>query len=466
MARLAGMAATIPNATDLLRNPAHADRVVAERAKRNLKAFVRTAWPLVEPDTPLAWNWHLDVLCDLLADVTEGRRNRLVINVPPGTMKSLLISVFWPAWEWASRPGLRDLTLSYNDKLTVRDNRRVRTIVESEWYRSVYGVEFVSDQNEKVRFETNARGWRIASSVGGLATGEHPDRIIIDDPLSALQAGSQASRDRANMWIDQTLSTRGASRGAAHVMIMQRLHEEDPTAHVLGKGGWYHVRFPMEFEPELAPDHLEYDAQYPPDPRDQRTEPGELLWPALFPTDVLRQMQVDLGRDGAAGQLQQRPRPFGGGLFKRDWFQYVDEAEVPELGREVRACRGWDIGGDDDGDDWTVGVLVVQDERAGAKYGFYVVDVERFHLSPGDTQGRMVEIARADGPQVMVREEREPGASGIAVITARAKAMAGFSYGGVAVSTDKTVRAGPVPDASAVQQCGAGTRLLEPRVSA
>ena len=109
----------------------------------------------------------------------------------------------------------------------------------------------------------------------------------------------------------------------------------------------------------------------------------------------------------------------------------------------TRACRGWDIVGSDEGDDWTVGVLIVQDERPEAQFGFYVVDVERFHAPPGDTQARMVAIAREDGPEVMVREEREPGASGIAVITARAKAMAGFNYGGVQVSADKVVRADP-----------------------
>ena len=413
-------------------------------ALAHLDEFVREAWQYVEPDTPLRWNWHLDELCGMLTDVSAGKIRRVVMNVPPGTMKSLLVSVFWPAWEWASNPSLRYLTASYSDGLTVRDNRRVRSIVMSDWYRESFGVFLVSDQNEKIRFETHARGWRVASSVGGLATGEHPDRIIIDDPLSALQARSQASRLRVNTWIDQTLSTRGSSRGAAYVMIMQRLHEEDPTAHVLEKGGWHHVRFPMEFESELPPEHPDYDPTYPPDPRDRREAPGELLWPSLFSADVVRQLQIDLGLDGASGQLQQRPRPFGGGLFKREWFNYVEAIEVPRIGTPgVRACRGWDIGGSDEGDDWTVGVKIVQDERPEATYGFYVVDVDRFHEPPGDTQARMVKVARADGPQVMVREEREPGSSGIAVISARAKAMTGFDFAGVAVSTDKIVRSAP-----------------------
>ena len=100
----------------------------------------------------------------------------------------------------------------------------------------------------------------------------------------------------------------------------------------------------LEFEPELPPEHPDYDPTYPPDPRDRREAPGELLWPSLFSADIVRQLQIDLGLDGASGQLQQRPRPFGGGLFKREWFRYVDAAQVPDIQPGVRACRGWDIG--------------------------------------------------------------------------------------------------------------------------
>ena len=183
---------------------------------------------------------------------------------------------------------------------------------------------------------------------------------------------------------------------------------------------------------------------YPPDPRDRRTKAGELLWPSLFPEQVVRQLKIDLGRDAASGQLQQRPRPFGGGLFKRDWFKWVDLFEVPKVdGRYVRACRGWDTGGENEGDDWTCGALIVSDERPEARYRFYVVDMQRFHAPPGDTEALIVSVAKQDGKKVMVREEQEPGSSGKAVIMARAKALVGFDFAGVTVSKDKVTRANP-----------------------
>lgn len=262
------------------------EEVDAELAKRYLHDFIIQAWPLVEPDTPLSWNWHLDELCAVLEAVTRGEITRVVINVPPGTAKSLTVSIFWPAWEWASNPGLRYLTASYGAHLTIRDNLRLRAVVTSPWYQRHYGLRLSGDQNSKVRFDTTAGGWRIATSVGGVGTGEHPDRIVIDDPLTADQARSDAERRTASDWFDRTISTRGVVRDVRTVVIMQRLHEEDLAGHLLGKGGWEQVRFPMRFDPKHA------------DPRDHRTKAGELLWPELFDETRVRQLEYDLGPYG------------------------------------------------------------------------------------------------------------------------------------------------------------------------
>ena len=283
------------------------ESVRAELARRELPEFIRMAWPLVEPTTDLSWNWHLDELCDVLEAVTRGEIKRLVINVPPGSAKSLTVSVFWPAWEWATDASLRYLTASYSDANTIRDNRRLRAIVSSDWYRKAYGVEVAGDQWAKIRFDTKAKGWRIATSVGGMGTGEHPDRIIVDDPLKAADARSIVSMEACCEWFDRTVSTRVA-RNPAIVLIMQRLHEGDLAGHLLAKGGFEHVCFPMRFDPERK------------DPRDHRSQAGELLWPEMWPEEKVRQEELDLGPFGTAGQLQQRPAPEGGGLFKREWF--------------------------------------------------------------------------------------------------------------------------------------------------
>jgi hypothetical protein len=223
----------------------------AELARRSLRTFVDVAWPLVEPRVPFAPNWHIDAICEHLEAVSRGEITKLLINVPPACMKSYLVSVFWPAWEWATHGGLRVFTASFGSPLAIRDNRRMRDIVTSAWYRRHYQVELREDQNQKIRYDTTASGWRIASSVGGIGMGEHPDRIIIDDPHNTRQAESDVERQAAMHWFDRTIGTRGVSRGVKLVVIMQRLHERDLSGHILERADaddWTHLCLPMRYE--------------------------------------------------------------------------------------------------------------------------------------------------------------------------------------------------------------------------
>jgi predicted phage terminase large subunit-like protein len=407
------------------------EMIEAEMARRSLKLFIQHTWDYVEPDRTLVWNWHLDELCKVLESVTRGELSRVIINVSPGTMKSLLVSVFWPAWEWASNAKLRYLTASYGSHLTVRDNLRLREIVNSNWYRRYFKLGFSGDQNAKERFNTTAGGWRIATSVGGVGTGEHPDRIIIDDPISAQQARSKVELQSANDWFDRTASTRGVTRDTAIIVVMQRLDEEDLSGHLLARGGWEHVCWPMRYEPS-RPATL-HDRGHHADPRDPRTAPGELFWPSLFTEAKVRQMELDLGPYGTAGQLQQRPAPEGGGLFHREWFHIVDF--VPAGARRV---RGWDTAATEDDGDYTVGVKIAEHQGR-----FYVEDVVRGQWGPGGVDRIIQQVAVMDGRETAQREEKEGGSAGAAVINARARALAGYDYRGVSVTGDKVTRAKP-----------------------
>lgn len=412
---------------------ARIDQRVTELARRHLSVFVHRAWRYVEPDVPLVWNWHLDVLCDALESVTRGETSRLIINIPPGTSKSLITSSIWPAWEWAQKPSLRYLCGSYSAHLSIRDNLRLRNIVRSQWYQdnfwnerlarayNVKWVQFSGDQNSKVRFDTTPTGWRIGTSVGGAATGEHPDRIIVDDPLSAEQARSVAERDRVWNWFRLTLGSRGIAREAAFVLIMQRLHEQDPSGHLLDVGGWRHIMLPMRFEPARA------------DPLDQRTKPGELLWPALFTPERVQKLELILGQYGTAGQLQQRPSPQGGGLFKSEWFEILD-AE-PAGGVE---CRGWDTAATTDGGDFSAGVKM---KHVGPM--FYVTHVARGQWGPHALDRNMASTAVMDGKSCRIREEQEPGASGKIVIADRTRTLVGYDYKGIPAQVNKELRANP-----------------------
>jgi len=302
------------------------ERLRAEQARRHFRVFVEDAWPEIEPKEPFVANWHVDGICAHLEAVSRGEITQLLINVPPGCMKSLLVSVMWPAWEWATNAELRYLCVSYDQSLSTRDNRRCRDLVTSAWYQARWPhVQLRSDQNQKTRYDTTATGWRIGTSVTGRGLGEHPDRKIVDDPHNAKQSESDAERQRAINFFDGTLSTRGTSRGAATIVIMQRLHQQDLSGHILAKedaADWVHLCFPMRYEPaRMATTPLGF--------QDPRTTEGELLWPTLFPERKVRKTETDLGSYRSAGQLQQRPASAEGGILKRHQWRYYEPNRFP-----------------------------------------------------------------------------------------------------------------------------------------
>jgi predicted phage terminase large subunit-like protein len=212
---------------------------------------------------------------------------------------------------------------------------------------------------------------------------------------------------------------------------MQRLHEEDLSGYLLSSGGWEHINFPMRFEP-TRPAQAQ-DAGHEADCRDPRVAPGELLWPGVFTEAKVKQLELDLGPFGAAGQLQQRPAPEGGGLFKREWFRIVDAA--PTIARRV---RGWDTAGTELDGDWTVGAKI---SEVGGQ--FYIEDVVREQRGPAGVDALIRQVATSDGTECSQREEREGGSAGKAVTGARAKMLVGYDYAEVSISGDKVTRAKP-----------------------
>lgn len=393
------------------------ERDRANKARDSFKEFIFQAWPLVEPQFPLVWNWHLDEFCSFLEDVYYGRIKRGIVNVPPGSAKSIIFSVLFNAWVWTKDAGKQFLTASYTIDLTLRDNRRLREIVQSKWYKDNFGVELSSDQNAKERFETTARGFRIATSVGGFGTGEHPNfLILIDDPLKASDARSEAKMKEANTWIDHTISTR-VMHNPAIILVMQRLHEDDPSGHLLAKGGWTHFCLPMRYEARKANSS---DPRDIPSKRDHRTTEGELLWPEMWPEEKVEQEELLLGL-AASGQLQQRPVPEGGLLYNREWFDFVDRVT-----EEVDEVRGWDIAATDKeekkakSNNWSVGTKIARGRRTGL---FYVVDNIREQKTFMDEV--IKSTARMDGAECKIREG---SGSGKATIKARALLLAGYDY--------------------------------------
>ncbi len=231
-------------------------------------------------------------------------------------MKSLAVGVFWPAWEWTTMPHRRWLFASYALSLSERDSVKCRRLIESRWYQSHWGDRFAlrADQNTKLRFENDATGHRIATSVGGAATGEGGDRVVVDDPHNVTERESEAARVEALQWWDQTMSTRlNNPKVGSKVIVMQRVHAKDLSGHVLEQGGYVHLCLPAEFEPgRRCVTAIDW--------KDPRRHDGELLWPARVGAKEIAEFKMRLGPEGYAGQFQQRPRLPAGDDSGRNGF--------------------------------------------------------------------------------------------------------------------------------------------------
>jgi len=295
-----------------------------ELCKRSLAEFAKRAWRVLEPAAELKWGWALDAICLHLEAVTKGEITRLLMNVPPGSMKSLLTGVIWPAWEWGPRglPEMRFVGTAHEEQLAIRDSRRCRDLMKSDWYQELWPIELLADLDGKREFGNTKKGIRQARAFTSM-TGVRGDRVILDDPISAYNANSQAKLEAAKIAFTETLPTRINSDKSAIVVIMQRLNEKDTSGVILEMGLPYvHLCIPMRFEPK----YRNVTAIGWSDPR---TKEGELMFPERFGEDQVRELEKTLGTYGAAGQLQQRPAPRGGGIINTGWFAYW--RAVPQL---------------------------------------------------------------------------------------------------------------------------------------
>jgi predicted phage terminase large subunit-like protein len=324
-------------------------------ASASLYEFVKQSWHVVEPGVPFIPSWHIEEICEHLEAVTAGQLRKLLINIPPRHSKSTIVSVMWPMWEWLTDPAHKYLCASYSGNLSIRDNLKSRRLVQSPWYQERWGHLFklAGDQNAKQRFENDKTGYRLATSVGGTATGEGGSRLILDDPHSAQEAQSDVIRGSAIEWFDVVWSTRlNDPKRDAMVTIMQRLHEKDISGHILEDiGGWEHLMIPAEWDGVQRKTSL--------GPYDPRRVKGELICPERFGEKEITELKQLLGTYGSAGQLQQDPTPSEGGILKTKFinlwpadkplppFEYVvqsyDCAFTERTTGDPTACTVWAV---------------------------------------------------------------------------------------------------------------------------
>jgi predicted phage terminase large subunit-like protein len=463
-------------------------------SEQRLIDYIPLAWPVLEPGRKYIYGYAIEAICDHLEAVSRDEIKRLVINVPPGCMKSLTTEVLWPTWEWGPQnmPYLRYVRGSYSDALTMRDNLKARRLIQSPWYQGLWGdrVQLTLDQNAKGKFETTQTGFMIATSVGGLGTGERGDRFVIDDPHNIKDGESVAKREEALQWFSNVVPTRvNDPAKSAIIVIMQRVHDQDVSGLILKEElGYEWLCLPMEYErvmtcytpvkrypeqqptrvaslrrdgepvprwitPEELPAAMEespYDHTGKPfEPKwrdlydqDWRSTEGEWLWPERFtPYHVEEELKPQLrawgGSYAEAGQLQQRPAPREGGMFQRKDFTIIDH--VPD---DIFAVvRGWDLASSKDKRSaFTVGL------KMGLCHSGMVVvlDVYREQATPHVVDEAIKTCAQQDHPQGEQDLPQDPGQAGVHQKAHIGALLAGYGFHFSPESGSKEDRAKPL----------------------
>ena len=387
-----------------------------------LMEFVRGAWHILEPSTKLQENWHLDVICEYLTLIRDQQfrtqfpecSEGIIFNVPPRTMKSLLISVFFPAWVWTTKPERRFMFVSYSEKLSTQHSIYRRAVMESDWYRQRWrdAFTFSKDQNLKHHYENSARGAMFSTGMQSTATGMGGDVLIFDDPLNPEQALSEAEREAVNLRFDSTFRSRiNDPTTGVKIIVMQRLHELDLTGHITSREkGWKHVSLPAIAE---KPDRVEY----PVSKTFHDVKAGELLWEGRLPQAFLDAQKTGMGSWAFAGQYQQNPAPLEGGIIKRNWIRFYREA--PEAFEFV--VQSWDCtftGGDRS--DYVAGQVWGR-----ARGGYYMLPYrvyERLDFAPTKAAIKSCHALFPKGDAILIEDK----ANGPAVIDELRKEIPGI----------------------------------------
>lgn len=443
--------------------------VKAERCRRSLFYFIQEFWEEVIKEDPV-YNWHIPYLCSELEQVAYRviaglpKEYDLIINIPPGTTKSTVVAQMFPAWVWIARlpkgyrrkdkvvpirqtgEHCRFITGSYSSALSLEHAEYSRDILRSDKFKKYFPeVEIRHDKDMKSNYKNTKGGSRFTTSVGATVTGTHGHFIIIDDPLNPLQAVSDTERISANKWIDHTLSTRKVDKKITPtILIMQRLHQFDPTGWLLSKKdkNIRHLCLPGDTVYDIKPKKL------------KRKYKNGLLDPIRLDRKVLLEMQTDLGSYGYAGQVGQDPRPREGGMFQREWFEIVEASPAGGFG----PVRGWDFAATSDYEAkkqksnpaYTAGVRMKNVEGI-----FYIEHVTRFRGSPGAVRRSLLNTASQDGHNVLVDGPQDPGQAGKAQAQDFAAHLVGYNVRFSPESGDKVLRAEPFS-----AQCEAGNVKL------
>lgn len=420
--------------------------------KSNLFFFIQYFWSEYSKEKFIP-NWHIKLICKELEEVArrvgnnERKTHDLVINVPPGTTKTATVSIFFPLWCWVNWHGMRFITASYTQPLSLESAEYSRDVVRSEkWKRIFPEIEIKEDKDTKSNFRVVKNEWihpgqpprishggnRFSTSVGGTVTGFHGHINIVDDPIDPNGALSEGEIKKTNHWMNATLPSRMVNKNTTvTILVMQRLHQNDPTGHLLKIRGKSikHICLPGEIKNYAKlvqpPEWIKY---YSPE---GLLDVNRLDWKAL--NEFLLYGQYTYG-----SQIGQDPVPLGGGMFKVDNIAVL--THVPEAHLIAEQVRYWDKAGTAGGDGaYTVGVKMAKLKDK----SFVVLDIRRGRWATDKREEIIKQCAIADGRRCRVFVEQEPGSGGKESAEATVKNLSGFLVQKDRPVGDKTYRADP-----------------------
>ncbi len=412
----------------------------------SLYRFLRMFWSEVA-ETKFKDNWHIPFLCEQLEEVAwQVARNQpcekdLVINIPPGTTKTIICSIMFPAWCWSMGwYWMRFITASYSAQLALESAEKSRDLIRSDKFRAAFpDLQIKDDKDTKGNFRIGKRvngrmrwgGNRFSTSVGGTLTGFHAHIIIVDDPLNPEQAASEKELETCNRWMEQTLPTRKVDKEvSATVLIMQRLHQSDPTGRAMD-------RKPDSITHICLPGELQNYKKYLNPPELEKYYTDGLLDPNRLGPSALHKLLEDLGQYGFAGQIGQNPAPPGGGMFKVDRMPVIDNFREQDI---VKTIRYWDKAATEEmGASYTCGVKMCRLKNK----SFVIMDVIRGQWTAETREQVIRRVAENDGKEVRIYLEQEPGSGGKESVEGSIRNLMGFAAYPDRPTGDKINRADP-----------------------
>lgn len=368
--------------------------------RNDFGSFVAKVFTTVCPNDTYLPNWHVGAICHELMRISQGENNRLVVNVPPRFLKTIIVSVAWVAWRLGHEPAERIVCASYSSDLAAKYSNDTRRVMGSDWYRRLFPRTRINPKkNTETEFETTRGGFRLATSVGGTLTGRGGNIIIVDDPLRAGDAHSGTRREEVNEWFTGTVMSRlDEPKTSTVIIVAQRLHVDDLSGHVLrNKGHWTQLNIPV-----IAETNKTYALG---DNLSHHRKAGELLQPARMTKAEVEDLRGQMGTMNFSAQYQQDPVPAEGNMVKIAWFQPY--TELPALDGRVTRIHSWDTAmtSGEQSDYSVCTVWRVKEEVV------FLEEVVRERLDYPDLRHRVVDLIDRDKPDAVLIENKGSGQS-------------------------------------------------------